>query len=688
MAADIVFDPLVAPWALALFGALAAAVLAAALAGRARGAGWRALALAAMAAALANPTLMDEKRRPLDDIAVLAIDRSPSQRIDGRGTATDEAARAVADALASLPGLETRTVVVGGDSGAQSTRLFEALARAVSDTPPERIAGAIAITDGQAHDAPADAPAGIRPLHVLLTGRPGERDRRIVVERAPGYGVVGDDIGIAVRVEDDASDAPARVDIRVDGARALSGFAEIGRSTVLTLPVERAGPTAIELRVAPGDAELTLDNNRAVAVVNGVRDRLRVMLVSGEPNQGLRAWRNLLKADPSVDLVHFTILRPPNKQDSTPVRELSLIPFPANELFDAGLEQFDLIVFDSYHRRGILPMMYLGNVVDYVVGGGAVLDAAGPAFASPLSLSGTPLGAILPGRPTGRVFREEFRPRLTADGRRHPVTRRLPGSGGRAADGGEEAPGWGPWFRHIDVEPGSGAVLMAGHADRPLLVLDRIGEGRVAQLLSDQSWLWARGYGGGGPQSDLLRRLVHWLMKEPDLEEETLMAEAVDGRIEIARRSLGPISGPVAVVGPDGERRTLALDDGGDGRASAELAADAPGLYRFEHDGHTAIAVVGAAQGAELGDVRATERVLGPLAEATGGSVRWIAGERLPDIRRVRAGRDLVGRGWIGLADRRGSVVTGLEQTPLMPGWLLVLLALGGLLLAWRAEGR
>ena len=216
--------------------------------------------------------------------------------------------------------------------------------------PPERVAGAIAITDGQVHDAPAAAPEGVGPLHVLLTGRPGERDRRVIVERAPSYGVVGDSASIVVRVEDDASDAPARVDIFVDGARARSGFAEIGRPTTLTLPVERAGATAIELRVAPGDSELTLDNNRAVAVVNGVRDRLRVMLVSGEPNQGLRAWRNLLKADPSVDLVHFTILRPPNKQDSTPVRELSLIPFPTNELFDAGLGEFDLIVFDSYHR--------------------------------------------------------------------------------------------------------------------------------------------------------------------------------------------------------------------------------------------------------------------------------------------------------------------------------------------------
>lgn len=689
-ASDIVFDPLVAPWALAALGVATVAVLAAATAGRGRGIGWRTLALGGLWAALLNPTLTDETRRPLNDVAALVVDRSASQRIGDRPERTDAAARAIVERMEALPGLEVRLVTVdgGGGEGAQATHLFRALARALSDVPPERVAGTVVVSDGQVHDAPEAAPEGIGPLHVLLTGRPGERDRRLVVERAPGYGVVGETVRLVVRVEDDADpNGRAPVEIRVDGKPLRTGVADIGRPTVLILPIGHAGATAVELSVPPGGAELTLDNNRAAAVVNGVRDRLRVMLVSGAPNQGLRAWRNLLKADPSVDLVHFTILRPPNKQDMTPVRELSLIPFPSNELFDLGLGEFDLIVFDGYHRRGILPMAYLGNVVDYVVGGGAVLDAAGPAFASPLSLAGTPLGKILPGQPTGRIFRDGFRPRLTADGLRHPVTRRLPGSGaGAGVD--PSRPSWGPWFRHVDVELGSGTTLMEGYENRPLLVLDRIGEGRIAQLLSDQSWLWARGFEGGGPQSDLLRRLVHWLMKEPDLEEETLVAEAADGRIAVSRRSLEAIDSPLRVVGPDGAAESHALVDHGDGRATVELAPSAPGLYRFEHDGHTAIAVIGAARGEELDDVRATAARLAPAAEATGGSLRWLADEPPPDVRRVRPGRALDGRGWIGLIDHRRFMVTGLEQTPLAPGWLLLLLALGGLLLAWRAEGR
>ena len=497
--------------------------------------------------------------------------------------------------------------------------------------------------------------------------------------------MVGERASVVVRVDDDAAPAGrARVEVRVDGGPPRARVVAVGEPATLALPVDRAGPIAVEVSVAPGEAELTLDNNRAIAVINGVRDRMRVMLVSGAPNQGLRAWRNLLKADPSVDLVHFTILRPPNKQDMTPVRELSLIPFPTAELFDAGLEEFDLVVFDGYHRRGILPMAYLANVVDYVVGGGAVLDAAGPAFASPLSLAGTPLGAILPGRPTGRVFRNGFVPRLTAAGLRHPVTERLWEFGA----GSPENPGWGRWFRHIDVELASGTTLMEGEENRPLLVLDRIGEGRVAQLLSDQSWLWSRGFGGGGPQSGLLRRLVHWLMKEPDLEEESLAAEAAGDRIEVVRRSLEPLDGLLEVVAPDGTESAVPLVDRGDGRAAATIEAAARGAYRFAHGGRTAIAVVGAAQGAELADMRATAEVLAPLAAATGGAVSWLAEDGIPDIRRVRAGRATEGRGWIGLVERGRGLVTGLRRTPLPPGWALLVLALGGLMLAWRAEGR
>lgn len=681
--AEVVFEPLIAPWLLLLLGGAGVAVVVAALAARARGAGWRALVVAALWTALLNPTLAETEREPLDDVALVAVDRTASQRIGGRPERTEAALAAVVARIDALPGVAPR-VVEFDDSDSGETRLFASLARALSDTPPDRIAGTVAITDGRVHDA-AGADAGPGPLHVLLTGAPGERDRRLSVERAPGYGVVGERASVVVRVDDDADPAGrAQVEVRVDGGPPRARVVAVGEPVTLTLPVDRAGPVAVEVSVAPGEAELTLDNNRAIAVINGVRDRMRVMLVSGAPNQGLRAWRNLLKADPSVDLVHFTILRPPNKQDMTPVRELSLIPFPTAELFDAGLEEFDLIVFDGYHRRGILPMAYLANVVDYVVGGGAVLDAAGPAFASPLSIAGTPLGAILPGRPTGRVFRAGFVPRLTAAGLRHPVTERLWEFGAGSPDN----PGWGQWFRHIDVELASGTTLMEGAENRPLLVLDRIGEGRVAQLLSDQSWLWSRGFGGGGPQSDLLRRLVHWLMKEPDLEEESLAAEVAGDRIEVVRRSLEPLDGLLKVVAPDGAESELPLVDRGDGRAAATVAAEARGAYRLEHGGRTAIAVVGAAQGAELADMRTTAEVLAPLAAATGGAVSWLAEDGIPDIRRVRAGRSASGRRWIGLVERGRGLVTGLRRTPLPPGWALLALALGGLMLAWRAEGR
>jgi hypothetical protein len=685
----VLFDPALPDWLLAALAAAAIALAGYGLVRRARGSAWRALVLAVLWLALLDPSASREKRRPLDDVVALAIDRSPSQEIGERAEVTTRAAAALEERLARLPGIELRTVTVEGDGGGEGTRLFTALSRLLADVPPERLAGTIVVTDGQVHDAPDEATAARAraPLHVLLTGRAGERDRRLVLEAAPSYGIVGEAASIVVTVDDDTAGEAVVLALRVDGGRARRKLARVGEPTEISIDIEHAGITAVEIEVEPGEAELTLANNRVVAVLNGVRDRLRVMLVSGEPNPGLRTWRNLLKADPSVDLVHFTILRPPSKQDLTPVRELSLIPFPTNELFAANLAEFDLIIFDSYHRRGILPMVYLSNVVDYVLGGGAVLDSAGPAFASPLSLAGTPIGTILPGRPNGRIYREGFKPRLTAEGFRHPVTAELPGA--RATgDGPVGEPSWGRWFRHIDVDLDSGVTLMKGFRERPLLVLDRVGEGRVAQLLSDHSWLWARGFEGGGPQSDLLRRLVHWLMKEPDLEEDALVAEAKGGRIEITRRSLAPVRGTVRAITPDGTESELVLADQGDGRATATLAADAVGLYRFEHDRHTAIAVVGTANVRETEDVRSTDAIMRPLAEASGGAVVWLAEAGLPELRRVREGRDASGRGWIGLVERRQHQLTGLEQVPLLPAWLLLGLALGGLMLAWRAEGR
>jgi hypothetical protein len=485
----IAFTPLLPVALLAVLTALSVAVVAYGAWVRARGMAWRAVVLAAGLLALLNPTLIDEQRESLPDVAALVIDSTASQDIGARRAQTAKAADAVRARLDSMADLELRVVTVTTDSGADGSLLFAALAEALSDVPADRVAGAILITDGQVHDAPevADTVAYAGPVHVLLSGERDERDRRLVIEQAPSYGIVGDRLSVTVLVDDPgAAGQMAELTVRVAGQRARRVAVEIGKPREIAFELDRAGITALELSVAPGDAELTLENNRAVVVVNGVRDRLRVMLVSGAPSPGLRTWRNLLKADPSVDLIHFTILRPPDKQDRTPVRELSLIPFPSTELFATNLEEFDLIIFDRYHRRGILPMLYLSNVVDYVMAGGAVLDTAGPAFASPLSLASTPLGAILPGRPTGMIYEHGFRPRLTADGLRHPVTAGLPGGGGALKIAGgvtAGAPEWGRWFRQIGAEVRGGATLMSGHQNLPLLVLDRVGEGRVAQLL-------------------------------------------------------------------------------------------------------------------------------------------------------------------------------------------------------------
>ncbi len=577
-----------------------------------------------------------------------------------------------------------------GDDG---TRLFAALARAMSDLPRQRLAGVVMITDGQVHDVPAGDAKQLAavvgaPLHVMLSGRPDEADRRLVVARAPSYGLVGKDLRLTIRVEDlperaaEQDTADARVSWRRDGGAATTLAAPVGRDVPLTVRIDHGGPNVIEIEASPGPHELTLANNRAVVVVNGVRDRLRVLLVSGEPHAGERVWRNILKSDPSVDLVHFTILRPPEKQDGTPIRELSLIAFPIRELFDAKLDDFDLIIFDRYSRRGVIPEDYLENVARYVRNGGAFLEAAGPSFGTALSLDRTALATILPTVPTGEVYDEGYKPGVTKLGRRHPVTAGLPGAG---PPGGE--PSWGRWFRQVEARTQQGVVVMTGDHGDPLLVLDRVGKGRVAQLLSDQMWFWARGFEGGGPQAELLRRLAYWLMKEPDLEENDLRAMIDGDRLDVTRQSLEPDDRPVVVTAPDGSRRSLTLTSERGGRSTASMAISEMGLYRVTDRGRTALAAAGPLNPIEFADVRATPQKLAPVAAATGGGIFWIGSGKMPEIRRVAPGRAAAGNNWMGFRENGDYTVTGLGETPLLPGVAVLLLILGGLIAAWRREG-
>jgi len=686
---NLEFAPYLSWTWLAVLGGIAVLLIAFGLFSRARGLAWRTLAITALLAALANPVLVEEERKPIDDVAAVVVDVSPSQSVRDRTQQADEALAKVREKLAAMPGLEVRVVRAGapGTSGVgmptDGTLLFDSLTHALADVPRKRMAATIVITDGQVHDVPsADKALPVSgPLHVLLTGQPGERDRRITVVNAPRFGLVGKDVDVRIKVEDPGAEGQAvKLTLSKDGGAPVETTTQVGRETTTRVTLDHAGSNIFEFGVESARGELTEANNRTVVTVNGVRERLRVLLVSGEPHPGERVWRNFLKADPSVDLVHFTILRPPEKQDATPVRELSLIAFPIRELFEVKLDEFDLIIFDRYRRRGVLPSIYLQNIAQYVERGGAVLEAAGPAFATSLSLYQTPLGPSLPAAPTGKVFEQRLRAHLSASGKRHPITADLPG-----ADDPERH--WGRWYRQIDAQAEHGTILMEGIENKPILVVDRVGKGRVAQILSDHIWLWAREYDGGGPYSEMLRRLSHWLMKEPELEEDRIEAHLEGNRLVIVRRSVEPDSSPVEVTSPSGAKQTVNLAEGVGGRARGTANVTETGLYRISDGKHTALAAVGTLNPLEYADMRATPAKLQPLADATGGGISWLS-EGLPELRRVHAERRTSGRGWMGVVENREYTVTGVREVPLLPGLVLLLVGLGALMLAWRREGR
>ena len=687
-ALNLAFAPLLPWYALGPLVALAALAAGLAFFAGGRGRWWRLTMLTGLVLAMLQPSIVREQREPLKDVAVVVVDRSPSQRFAGRTERTDAAVSELKNDLARFSDLETRVVESDSSPIGEETDLFGPRSDALSDVPRDRIAGSFLITDGQVHDAPRPSSLDHQgPIHVLLTGRRDERDRRIEVVDAPGYGIVGNSVTVKLKVVDAniPSEGPIPVTVTQDGGTPRTVTADAGQELSVDIPIPHGGPTTVELEAAPAEGELTLTNNRAVVVINGVRERLRVLLISGEPHAGERTWRNLLKADPSVDLVHFTILRPPEKNDGTPFNELSLIAFPIAELFDVKLHEFDLIIFDHYQQMLLLPEYY-NNLANYVRKGGALLEASGPAFEGSASLYRTALRDVLPGTPTGREIDEEFKPIVTELGERHPVTTDLPG------DTGNGAPQWGKWFRQGDVTPAgdNSKVVMAGADNRPLLLLSHAGDGRVAQLASDQIWLWSRGFDGGGPQAELLRRLAHWLMKEPELDENQLTATAKNRQITIARRALDRPSQPatVTITNPDGTTRPATLQESGHGVARATVPADAIGLYKVSDGEKSAFAVIGSIDTPELRDVLTTEDRLKPIVQASGGSFAWLAdGDRL-DIRRVDADGPTGGYGWMGLRRNGQYTVKGVKETPLLPAIILLFLLGGALGAAWYREGR
>lgn len=638
----------------------------------------RALGVLLILIGLAQPQWVRERREPANDVVIVLVDQSESLALAGRLDAAQRAGQRIAEQLGREPGLDVRVRQARG--GPDGTMLAGALEDALADLNRSRVAGSILITEGQIADSEGDerrfADAG--PVHALIVGDPNRGDRRLNLIAAPAFGIVGEPMRVRAEVTDPNSNAPVNVRVTIDGAETRRVSVRPGQPFDLDIVMPKRGPNMVVVEADRGPREITLTNNRAAFSAVGVRDRLRVLLITGEPHSGARVWRNLLKSDPAVDLVHFTILRPPEKQDFTPLDELALIPFPTQELFVERLGEFDLIIFDRYRRRDILMPLYFDNIARRVEEGGALLVAAGPWDASEDSIFRTPLAAILPSQPTGRVIEERFRPAPTPTGARHPVVRGLP-----------SPQQWGPWTRQVEARASGGQTLLSGAGGRPLLVIGRAGRGRVAQLWSDQAWLWARGYEGGGPHGELLRRLSHWLMQEPELEDERLALEASEDGLAIEQDTLGQAPGSVTVISPSGQTTQAALTEAAPGVYRGAFATNEQGLFEARSGNLRAFAARGPLNPREASALDATRDLVEPIVEASGGGIIMTGegGSRLPQVRRVDGGR-MAGDNWIGLRRNESYVVRAAQSEPLGPGWAWAFAGLALLMLGWRREAR
>lgn len=667
---------------------------------RLRGSILRAIAGTLLAIAILNPSLHIQDREQLKSIVAIVTDNTGSQNIDGRAKQTQAIKNRIIESISKNENFEIRQIDVTDQFSTDidiSTALFEALKTGLSDVPSKQIAGSILITDGQVHDIPKAAKSlnFDAPIHAIITGEKDEKDQQIKILEAPRYTVVGQSYEISYEIIQEGFDKGEEVEVSIfiDGELYTTEPAIAGEVFTFVDELQHGGKNIIEFKLAPHKDELTEANNRVFTTINGIRENLRVLLVSGEPHIGERTWRNLLKSDASVDLVHFTILRPPEKQDGTPINELSLIAFPTRELFVEKIDEFDLIIFDRYSRRGVLPILYFDNIARYVRDGGAILIAAGPEFGVSGSIAQTPLASVLPALPTGKMRQKPFKPIVSKLGKKHPVTRGLDTK--YLTKEKPNDPNWSEWFRSISVGSPTGDVVMEGTNKSPLLVLQHFDKGRVALLLSDHAWLWARGFDGGGPHVQLLRRISHWLMKEPELEEERLIAQGNGNKISIIRQTLKADVPPVAILSPSGEQLNVTLSneetsDVQKGIFKAEVEVSQIGLYQITNGDLTALTHIGPPNPKEFSNVVSTMQLLKPIVEKTGGKIMRVSKSinNLPRIMSVRNGATTKGNGWIGLKNTNTTILKGVNRVSLFSGLFGLALLIFSFAAVWTREGR
>lgn len=397
--------------------------------------------------------------------------------------------------------------------------------------------------------------------------------------------------------------------------------------------------------------EAVVENNSRSFALKVIRDRVRVLLVAGRPSWDERAIRGILKQDANVELISFYILR--SGSDQTGVleepRELSLIPFPREEIFQKKIDTFDLIIVLNFPHEdsGISLQQFQRDIERYVNNGGAIAYLGGDRSFGESPTTSTPFDAVLPVTTAGQADQQPFVPRLTPEGQRHPIT--LLATGNTSSEAAWASLPTVPGMNLTRPKPGAIVLLdhpfdtIDGH-NAPLLAIAEIGRGRSLALMTDGSWRWGLPSHGQGAANRHYERFwsnaIRWLVRDPDLTTLSVTAEAPSVEpgqpvvaLVVARQSdYQPAAGAAISVElvsaedgrPMGQATAVA---GPDGVARLEFPAPPPGAYKLQGrasaldkplgEGGDAVAV--RAVGPELSDVRVNGALLADIARTTGG---------------------------------------------------------------------
>ncbi len=664
-----------------------------------KGASLRFAATAVALYAMANHQVITETGEHDITEALIVIDRTASQQFNNRSTTAEEAEKQLNAALRNVPGLNTRVLNIIDQ--ADGTRMMDKIEEALSDVPFNRRGAVFIVTDGQVHDQIPQqaAPEDKTPIHLLRTGQDHEFDRRIEFEPFERAAQIKKPHEIKFRVVDEGdvpAKEPARVAVFKDGKEVTARMVKPGEVTSVPVEIDHAGAHVIELRTDEVRGEVTPRNNRTLTSVNGIMPKMNILLATGKINENTPAFRKMFNSDNSVNIVTFAVGRPPDKIDGTPDEELVLTPFPFDEIFSDNIKLFNLVIIDNTSNLKLLPPEHMKRLVQYVKDGGALLIAAGPELNSKefmKDIYDSPLKEIIPAGPGTGSIEQVFKPQISPRGQRHPAMRGLPGANTPDA---KSTPSWGPWYRQIEISEPRGEAVLEGVDKKPLLLLSRQGEGRVALLASDSLWRWElAGAQEKGPYAQLINQVSHWLMKNPAYDEESLKLEAGKKEIDVVLQTMGDKPKEIAVQMPSGKTQTVTprAHPQQPGLWTYKIPAEDVGAYSAQaadKTGPVAYNFVGQESPLEFADIISTDKILKPLIARSGGGMSVLPAPAegktiIPEIRFVAPANGdkqspLHGPGWLGVQMTAALTNAREEKKPFID--LALLAGAGGLLLA------